>query len=315
MSIIRVENLVKEFGQVKALAGISLQVEEGEVFGIVGPDGAGKTTCMRILSSIMNPTSGEAWVNGFSVVTESAQVKECIGYLSQKFGLYPDLTVQENLDFYADLFGVSVASRPAIYEKLLSFSSMQPFRKRLAGNLSGGMKQKLALACALVHAPTVLFMDEPTNGVDPVSRRDFWRIISKLRQEKITVFVTTAYLDEAERCNRIGLLHKGQLIASGSPEEIKKMLPGTLLELQTFDPRGAAECLKTRFTSENVTIFGDRLHFLCSTPAITSDLVCGALRERGFDVAHVRTVSPSLEDVFVATVERLERLEGSVHAK
>lgn len=221
------------------------------------------------------------------------------------------MTVQENLDFYADLFGVPVADRPAIYKRLLSFSNMEPFRKRLAGNLSGGMKQKLALACALVHSPTVLFLDEPTNGVDPVSRRDFWRIISKLRQEKITVFVTTAYLDEAERCNRIGFLHNGQLIATGTPEEIKQMLPGTLLELQTFNARGAAQCLKSQYANENITIFGDRIHFLCSSKDITSDLVVNALRNHGFVVANARTITPSLEDVFIATVERLDKKGGS----
>jgi len=193
--MIQVQGLTKRFGDVVAVDQLNLTVEEGEIFGLVGPDGAGKTTTMRLLTAIMEPDAGDAWVAGFHVVRQSEQLKESIGYMSQRFGLYSDLTVIENLNFYADVYDVPRRGREANIERLLAFSNLTPFKRRLAGNLSGGMKQKLGLACALVHTPKVLFLDEPTNGVDPVSRRDFWRILYQLLREKVTIFVSTAYLD------------------------------------------------------------------------------------------------------------------------
>ncbi len=203
MPAIRARGLARTFGKTAALAGLDLEIRRGELYGLVGPDGAGKTTTMRLLTAVMLPSSGEAWVSGHSVVKEPERVKEKIGYMSQRFGLYEDLTVIENIDFYADLFEVPRKERPPRIERLLGFSNLTPFKKRLAGDLSGGMKQKLGLACALIHTPEVLFLDEPTNGVDPVSRRDFWKILYDLLREKITIFLSTAYLDEAERCTRI----------------------------------------------------------------------------------------------------------------
>ena len=199
MPAIEATALTKSFDNLTAVDQLNLTVEEGEIFGLVGPDGAGKTTTMRLLTSIMEPTSGDAWVASHSVVREAEAVKEEIGYMSQRFGLYPDLTVMENLEFYADIYGVPMKGREQKIERLLSFSNMTPFKKRQAGRLSGGMKQKLGLACALIHTPKVLFLDEPTNGVDPVSRRDFWRILYQLLRENVTIFISTAYLDEAER--------------------------------------------------------------------------------------------------------------------
>ena len=207
--MIRAEHLTKRFDDLAAIDDLSLAVEEGEIFGLVGPDGAGKTTTMRLLTSIMDPDGGEAWVAGHHVVREAEAVKAEIGYMSQRFGLYADLTVMENLDFYADIYNVPRKGRDERIQRLLAFSNLTPFKRRLAGNLSGGMKQKLGLACTLVHTPRVLFLDEPTNGVDPVSRRDFWRILYQLLREKVTIFVSTAYLDEAERCNRLALIHQG----------------------------------------------------------------------------------------------------------
>ena len=216
--MIRAEHLTKKFENLAAVDDLSLSVDEGEIFGLVGPDGAGKTTTMRLLTSIMDPDGGEAWVAGHHVVHQAEAVKAEIGYMSQRFGLYADLTVMENLDFYADIYNVPHKGRDEHIGRLLGFSNLTPFKRRLAGNLSGGMKQKLGLACTLVHTPRVLFLDEPTNGVDPVSRRDFWRILYQLLREKVTIFVSTAYLDEAERCNRLALIHQGRLLACGTPE-------------------------------------------------------------------------------------------------
>lgn len=210
------KNLTKKFGDLTALDSLTLSITEGELFGLVGSDGAGKTTTLRMLTGVMDPTDGEALVLGCPSINLSP-VQSKIGYMSQRFGLYPDLTVAENIRFYADLFGVPVDERIARTERLLSFSGMAPFIQRQAGRLSGGMKQKLGLCCALIHKPKLLLLDEPTNGVDPVSRRDFWRILHDLRSEGVTIIVATAYLDEAERCDRVGLLHQGKLLACDTP--------------------------------------------------------------------------------------------------
>ena len=231
--MIRADHLTKKFEGLAAVNDLSLAVDEGEIFGLVGPDGAGKTTTMRLLTSIMAPNGGEAWVAGRHVVGEAEEVKAQIGYMSQRFGLYADLTVMENLDFYADIYNVPRKGRDERIQRLLAFSNLTPFKRRLAGNLSGGMKQKLGLACTLIHTPRVLFLDEPTNGVDPVSRRDFWRILYQLLREKVTIFVSTAYLDEAERCNRLALIHQGRLLAGGTPNEVKQLMRGTILEIRS----------------------------------------------------------------------------------
>ncbi len=222
MKIIRTEKLTKKFDTLTAVNELSLDVEKGEIFGLVGPDGAGKTTTMRLLTGILEPTSGDAWVDEKHIVKDPEGLKDDIAYMSQRFGLYNDLTVMENMNFYADIYCVPGKERAEKSERLLDFSNLRPFKDRLAGKLSGGMKQKLGLACALIHTPKVLFLDEPTNGVDPVSRRDFWRILYQLLKENVTIFYSTAYLDEAERCKRVGLLHKGKLLRCDLPERIKK---------------------------------------------------------------------------------------------
>ena len=219
--IIRATGLTRRFGDLTAVDHLNVEVARGEIFGLVGPDGAGKTTTLRLLCGLMDPTEGEAWVAGHSVAREVEAVKDQIGYMAQRFGLYGDLTVDENMNFYADLFGISKTERARLLPDLLQMTRMQPFRSRPAANLSGGMKQKLALICTLLHHPQVLFLDEPTNGVDPVSRRDFWAILYQLLKDGITIFMTTAYLDEAERCNRVGLMHKGKLIRCETPAAMK----------------------------------------------------------------------------------------------
>ena len=222
MITIKAVGLTKKFASLAAVSDFNLEVEEGEIFGLVGPDGAGKSTTMRLLTSILDPTEGEAWVYNKHTVKEAESLKESIAYMSQRFGLYEELTVIENINFYADVYGVPKNKREASVDRLLGFSGLLPFKQRLAGKLSGGMKQKLGLACALIHTPKVLFLDEPTNGVDPVSRRDFWKILYDLLKEKVTIFCSTSYLDEAERCHRVGLMHKGKLLRCDTPDNIKK---------------------------------------------------------------------------------------------
>lgn len=230
MIAIKTENLTRKFGSLTALDSLNLQVQEGEIFGLVGPDGAGKTTTMRLLTGILNPSAGEAWVYSKHTVREAEPLKEHIAYMSQRFGLYEELSVLENINFYADVYGVAKEKRNETIERLLGFSGLLPFKERFAGKLSGGMKQKLGLACALIHTPRVLFLDEPTNGVDPVSRRDFWSILYDLLKEKVTIFCSTSYLDEAERCRRVGLIHKGKLLRCDFPDSIKKECSAKTLE-------------------------------------------------------------------------------------
>ena len=222
--------LTRKFGNITAVDGLSFEVREGEIFGLVGPDGAGKTTTMRLLTGILDPTSGRGSVYGKDIVKEAESLKDYIGYMSQRFGLYEDLTVMENINFYADIYCISGKERAAKIDHLLGFSGLTPFKERLAGKLSGGMKQKLGLACALIHTPKVLFLDEPTNGVDPVSRRDFWKILYDLLKEKVSILFSTSYLDEAERCKRIGLIHKGKLLKCDTPDVVKKECGAKTLE-------------------------------------------------------------------------------------
>ena len=229
-AMIETRDLTRRFDALTAVDHLNLTVERGEIFGLVGPDGAGKTTTLRILCGLMNPSEGSASVAGHDVARESQAVKDRIGYMAQRFGLYVDLTVDENMTFYGDLFGVVGAEREDLTARLLRMTRMEEFRGRQAGRLSGGMKQKLALMCTLLHKPEVLFLDEPTNGVDPVSRRDFWAILYQLLKDGITIFLTTAYLDEAERCNRVGLMHNGRLIRLETPEEMKRATGSATLE-------------------------------------------------------------------------------------
>src|SRR5579885_2343636 len=229
-AVIETQNLTKRFGQWTAVDRLNLAVSQGEIFGLVGPDGAGKTTTLRMLCALMDPSEGTARVAGHDVTREPQAVKDQIGYMAQRFGLYGDLTVQENMDFYADLFGITGSFRAELAGQLLRMTRMEPFRGRQASRLSGGMKQKLALMCTLLHRPRILFLDEPTNGVDPVSRRDFWAILYQLLKDGITVLMTTSYRDEAEGCNRVGLSHRGKLSRCAAPEAMKQETKAPNLE-------------------------------------------------------------------------------------
>lgn len=299
---IKIENLSKTFGELRAVDDLTLNVSKGEIFGLVGPDGAGKTTTMRLLTATMDPTSGEAHVMGKNTVREAEALKEEIGYMSQRFGLYTDLTVEENIHFYADVYEVPRRGREQKIDELLSFSNLTPFKKRLAGNLSGGMKQKLGLACALIHTPKVLFLDEPTNGVDPVSRRDFWRILYQLLRERTTIFVSTAYLDEAERCNRVGLIDKGKLLAVGTPAEVKKLMRGTIIEIRSSEPRKATALLREKMPENSIGLFGDRVHLVTAEPDRAIARARTTLTEAGFDIAGIGPIEPTLEDIFVSVL-------------
>lgn len=300
METIRTVGLTRAFDGKTAVDNLNLSVQQGEVYGLVGPDGAGKTTIMRLLAGVMKPTAGDAWVNGNNTIGEAAELKKQISYMPQRFGLYSDLTVQENIDFYADLYNVPKKIREQKITELLAFSNMEPFRDRQAGKLSGGMKQKLALACALVHTPKVLLLDEPTNGVDPLSRRDFWKILYKLLEEGVTIFVSTAYLDEAERCTRVGLLHQGKLIISGTPDEVKNNMRGVLVEVLCKSPRKVMDALISRLKPLSAGLFGAKIHLLLegeATDALRS--VKDSLRDMAVD-AEAAIVLPSLEDVFIS---------------
>lgn len=298
--IVIAENLTRKFGDLTAVSHLNLQIAEGEIFALVGPDGAGKTTTMRLLTGLMDPTEGRAIVTGLDVSRRLDDVKDHIGYMAQKFGLYQDLTVQENMDFYADLFGILGQERKDLGERLLQMTRMDPFRDRLAGKLSGGMKQKLALMCTLLHKPRVLFLDEPTNGVDPVSRRDFWAILYQLVRDGLTVVVATAYLDEAERANRVGMMHLGKMIRCAAPAALREELHEACFAVTSENSRETRAKLEGQPGVTAVEPSGAVLHlFLDETKGSIEALT----KKTPFEY---KRISPSLEDVFIALVRREE---------
>lgn len=301
LPVVTATRLSRSFGPVKAVNDLEISINRGELYGLVGPDGSGKTTTMRLLAGILEPTEGDATVAGFSVRSEPERVKARIGYMSQRFGLYEDLTVLENILFYADLYEVPEGGRKERINRLLSFSGLEPFQRRLAGALSGGMKQKLGLACALVHTPEVLLLDEPTNGVDPVSRRDFWRILYDLLREQVTIFLSTSYLDEAERCTRIGLIHQGSIVLEGDPLQVRRSFTAPMIELWPDRVREAGTAARGIGGVQEVTVYGDRLHITLQPDTPPAAVVEG-LKRAGIAVIEHRDILPSLEDVFIASV-------------
>ena len=296
-------NLTRKFNEVTAVNSLSLSVKKGEIFALVGPDGAGKTTTMRMLTAIMDPTEGEARVAGFDIKTEGEALREHIAYMSQRFGLYEDLTVEENMIFYADLYEIPYKERPVLMEKLLSFSQMKPFCKRLAGNLSGGMKQKLGLACALIHKPDVLFLDEPTNGVDPISRREFWGILYELLQEEVTIFVSTAYLDEAERANNVGFIHRGNLLLCDTPSGMAKNFPFMLMAVKSSDNRKARDILNKDPLVVRCKFFGEYIHIILEKNFKEWDKLWNNMEYNDLRIYEKKHLKPSLEDCFINLVE------------
>jgi ABC-2 type transport system ATP-binding protein len=291
----------------EAVRDLRFTVEKGTLFCLVGPDGAGKTTTVRLLSGIIRPTSGNARIFGLDLLREGNQIKRRIGYLSQRFTLYGDLTVDENIEFFAELHEVRQYKKHR--DDLLAFTRLAPFRRRLAEKLSGGMKQKLALACTLIHTPDLLLLDEPTTGVDPVSRRDFWKILLRLLQSGITIIMTTPYLDEAERGSSVGLMNHGVFMVVDRPQKIKAMMAGSIIEVVCDDIRKAAAAVRNMAEVREVQTFGDRLHFVVGDAGKDFPGIERRLCDEGLCIRHWRLIPPSLENVFIS-LTRGERAHG-----
>ncbi|MGD9144577.1 MAG: ABC transporter ATP-binding protein [Anaerolineae bacterium] len=307
--VIATENLTRQFKNVTAVDGLNLAVRPGEIFGLVGPDGAGKTTSIRMLCAIMDPTEGSARVAGYDTVADPEQIKRRIGYMAQRFNLYGDLSVTENLDFFADVFQVRGRERKERKERLLHFARLTEFRKRRAAHLSGGMQKKLALACTLIHQPEIIFLDEPTTGVDPVSRREFWDILTELHLQGITIFVSTPYMDEAERCSRVGLMYQGQLIVCDVPDKIKGLVPGELLELRPLDLRRAEQVVAAADGVLEVQTYGDLLHVFVDSAAGRQESLLSELGTAEIEVIGLRQIRPRMEEAFISLVR--EQMEES----
>ena len=297
---IEVRNLTKRFGCVAAVGGLNLDCAKGEVFGFVGPDGSGKTTIMRLLAAVMTPDEGSIAIDGVDVVADPESARSHISYMPQRFGLYEDLTVDENINFFADLFGIARGVRDERAARLLAASGMTPFRDRHAGQLSGGMKQKLGLACSLIHTPKVLLLDEPTAGVDPVSRRDFWRILYGLRGEGVAIVIATSYLDEAERCTRLGLLKQGRMAYCDTPAALKALMPGEIVAITARRAREARELVAGLDGVKGAILMGDSMHAVVDDAGLRSGEIRAALDRAGVAVDDMERIAPSIEDLFVA---------------
>lgn len=295
---VQTRGLARAFGENRAVESLDLDIARGEMFGLVGPDGAGKSTAIRLLCGILKPTGGEGRVLGHDLRGEAEAVKQRIGYLSQNFTLYGDLTVDENIEFFAEIHGVS--GYRARRDELLAFTRLAPFRARLAQALSGGMKKKLALACTLIHTPEILYLDEPSTGVDPVSRGEFWSILSNILEQGVTIVMTTPYLDEADRCHRIGLMHKGRIIKTGTPDDVKRSLPGRVYRLECDDLRGAYRALRRDGPEASYVLYGDRLNFWTPRGEPVAKDVVAWLESHGYGHVRCEGIAPSLEDVFIA---------------
>ncbi|MFQ5575359.1 MAG: ABC transporter ATP-binding protein [Anaerolineae bacterium] len=310
--IIKIENLTKQFGQITAIDGLNLSVKKSEIFGLVGPDGAGKTTTIRILAAIMSPTEGRASVAGYDTMKDGETIKHHIGYMAQQFNLYGDLSVLENLNFFADIFAVRGRVRRERVDKLLHFARLTEFTGRRAGHLSGGMKKKLALACSLIHEPDILFLDEPTTGVDPVSRREFWDILADLHIQGVTILVSTPYMDEAERCSRVGLMYNGRLIECDTPAELKGLVAGELLELKPVSDtrRGVGLLNRAKQTVAalegiiEVQTFGDLLHIFVDDAGARQTDIVQALQQADIQAHNLRRTRPRMEEAFISLVRK-----------
>jgi ABC-2 type transport system ATP-binding protein len=300
MAAIEFQNVVKRYGNVDALRGVSFSVDKGEMFGLIGPDGAGKTTAIRAICGLLHVDEGSIRVLGKDPVKQHRDVTATVGYLSQRFSLYGDLSIDENIAFFAEIHGV--ADYHGRRDRLLDMTQLTKFRGRLADQLSGGMKQKLALACTLVHEPQVIVLDEPTTGVDPVSRREFWKLLSQFLAQGITILMSTPYLDEAERCSRIALLHEGKVLALDQPGRLRAGLTGTLFEMVVASPREALDTLAGQRDIASAQVFGDRLHVWIdrTDPKAAEAILLGAAGAAGLTPTSIRPVVPSLEDVFIA---------------
>ncbi|MBN1953882.1 MAG: ABC transporter ATP-binding protein [Anaerolineae bacterium] len=307
-NVIETQMLTKRFKKVTAVDRLDLSVRPGEIFGLLGPDGAGKTTTIRMLCAIMTPDQGQARVAGFDTVKEPEEIKKRIGYMAQQFSLYGDLTVQENLAFFADIFGVGRQERQERTARLLEFARLTDFQGRRAAHLSGGMQKKLALACTLIHQPQIIFLDEPTTGVDPVSRREFWDILTELHLQGVTLFVSTPYMDEAERCSRVALMFDGRIVVCDTPERIKGLVEGELLELRPDQLRQASQVIAPLPGVLEVQTYGDLLHVFVDDAERQSAAIEQALHAAGITVQGMRRTRPRMEEAFISLIRK--KVEG-----
>jgi ABC-2 type transport system ATP-binding protein len=305
---VHVERLTRRFGTFIAVDQVSFEVPRGEIFGFLGPNGAGKSTTIRMLCGLLAPTDGRAQVGGFDVASQPESVRNNIGYMSQRFSLYDDLTVEENLDFFSGIYRVSRSRRSGRKEYALRMAGLENRRSSPARILAGGWKQRLALGCAILHEPPILFLDEPTSGVDPIARRSFWSLIYQLSEAGHTVFVSTHYMDEAEYCHRLALMYRGRIIALGTPDDLKQELRSySLMALDSSDPLGSMRALERVEGVRDVAVFGGGLHLTVQEPAAAATRIRRALESRGIEVRRLEAIQPSMEDVFVARIEQEEQ--------
>lgn len=308
---VTVENLEKRFGDFQAVNKVSFQVKRGEIFGFLGPNGAGKSTTIRMLCGIITPTAGKANVIGFDVFREAEQIKSHIGYMSQKFSLYEDLTVEENIDFYSGIYQIPKEEKKARKDWVVKMSGLEEHRNSLTAILPGGWRQRLALGCALLHKPPVIFLDEPTSGVDPISRRNFWDLIYQLAAEGVTVFVTTHYMDEAEYCDRLAMIYRGELVAIGTPDELKvRYMNKEILNLECPDPFKMLQAVNGIPEIMEAALFGRGLHLTVGNSQAAMPMIVTALKEQKADYTRLEKIKPSLEDVFVSIIEARDSKTG-----
>jgi len=304
---IEVTNLTKSFGDFVAVDSINFQVKKGEIFGFLGPNGAGKSTTIRMLCGVLKPTSGTGKVAGFDIKTQSEKIKRCIGYMSQKFSLYEDLTVEENIDFFGGIYGLDKEKRKERQKYVIEMAGLTGREKSLVNELSGGWKQRLALGCAIIHNPEILFLDEPTSGVDPISRRNFWDLIYQVADNGSTVLVTTHYMDEAEHCDRLCLIYRGKIIALGTPYELKGLHYGDLLEIECDPLMEGLEVLEKLDIVQDVALFGATLHVTVEDAQNIIPIIENHLTNENIKIIRIDKIDPSLEDIFVSLIELKEK--------
>jgi ABC-2 type transport system ATP-binding protein len=313
---LRVRNLERRFGDFVAVKGINLDVKQGEIFGFLGPNGAGKSTTIRMLCGILNPTSGEGTVAGFDIRKQTEEIKTRIGYMSQRFSLYEDLTVEENIDFYSGIYSIPESKRKDRKEWVIKMAGLKDHRDSKTGTLSGGWKQRLSLGCAILHEPPIIFLDEPTAGVDPISRRNFWDLIYHLSSQNVTIFVTTHYMDEAEYCDRLALIYRGELIALGSPETLKSdLMREDVYEVEINRPQDSVNVFQKVPGIKDVSLFGNVVHVVAEKGANVTEQARRILTSADFTVRNFEKIQPSLEDVFVSLIEARDKQEQLVEAK
>lgn len=304
--LITAQGLTRRFGKTTAVDGLDLAIPAGELFGLVGPDGAGKTTTLRLLAGLLTISAGEAQIAGYDLARQPEAIKPRLGYMAQRFSLYAELTVTENLNFFAELFGLSQAQRRERTPRLLEFAGLSEFRNRRAAHLSGGMQKKLALACTLIHQPEILLLDEPTTGVDPISRREFWEILTELHLTGTTILVSTPYMDEADRCSTVGLLYAGQMVRCAAPQEIRRQVRGEIVALSAADWEAAHQVLESLPGVLEVQTYGDRLHALVDSSRKRLPQIKRAMRQAGVEALNLQSAPLRMEEAFISIVRQME---------